>query len=250
MNRTDEEKKMLGQMNQIFNIAEVPVMDFITEFLDKPRGEIFIDSGSSITEPLILMPLEDYKKDVCLKFTLRTIVTDGDSDRVDNINRLLMHEKVCEGIGFLFYCVKSVYTPIVSKSMKDNNDMMNIKMELDQTNWTIAPRYLHELSHKKEFIDMSLSQIIHRKKENIGDMDENNQEYERLVKSLVKLNKDFTPEMFEREKAINDSFKHLPKIAISIADLHVSNLPKVKKNKPTAIGKMPKISETEYENVE
>ena len=157
----DEKKKLQGQMNQIFNIAEVPLMKFIAEFLGENPGKIFHESVPGFTEPLILMPLEDYKKDICLKFTIKNITDDDDTpERVENIRSLLKHEKVREGIGFLYYSIKSVYAAILSKSIVDNKPLLKIKMVLDEENWVFHPKYADTLSHEKDFLEASLGQSM------------------------------------------------------------------------------------------
>ena len=58
-----ESDRLKGQTNQIFNIAEVPLMIYISEFLDEPPEIIFTEYNTNqYTEPLILLPLDDYKK--------------------------------------------------------------------------------------------------------------------------------------------------------------------------------------------
>ena len=133
----EEKNRLHGQMNQIFNLTEAPLMNFIAEFLNENPSKIFHDAVPGFHEPFILMPLEDYKKDICLKFTLKNIKdSDDDPSRVENIKSLLKHEKVREGIGFLYYSIKNVYAAILSKALVDNKPMLKIKMSLDENNWT------------------------------------------------------------------------------------------------------------------
>ena len=53
---SDEYKKT----NQIFNIAEARVMEFISKFLDEHPNIVFIDEIPKYVEPLILLPFADY----------------------------------------------------------------------------------------------------------------------------------------------------------------------------------------------
>lgn len=64
MDSKSEEEKMRAQTNQIFNMVERPVMQFISKFLDEPVGVIFKDKLIDQVDPLILRPIEEYDKDL------------------------------------------------------------------------------------------------------------------------------------------------------------------------------------------
>ena len=248
----EEKNRLEGQMNQIFNIAEAPLMSFISEFLGENPGKIFHDEVHGFHEPLILMPLDDYKKDICLKFTIKNI-TDADDtpERTENIRSLLKHEKVREGIGFLFYSIKSVYAAILSKAMVDNKSMLKIKMALDEDNWVFYPKYADDLSHKKDYLEASLGQNMELRKNKDQPkkiLDDLKKTFNELVAELVEVNGQITPEILQKEETKNASFKDKVKIGIFIEDLHISDLPKPEKN---MLNKdLPKINSSSYEEAD
>ena len=65
--------KVRQQKMQIFNIAEKPIMEYISSFLEETPNTVFNSDIPTESDPLILLPIDDYKKDVYLKFTLKTI---------------------------------------------------------------------------------------------------------------------------------------------------------------------------------
>lgn len=247
--KSSNENQIKGQMNQMFNMTEAPLMHFISDFLNKPHNELFYDSIPCFSEPLILLPLDDYKKDICLKFTLKNI-NKTDNCRIDNITDLIKHERVREGIGFLYYSIKNVYAALLSKGMVDNKPMLQIKMVLDEENWLFYPKFAHELSHRKDFLESSLGQVIKMKQNTNLSPDEINKlntEFHQLVDDLTALSKEITPEILKLEDDMNASFKDKAKLGIFIEDLHTSLLPsnKNKKNNPT----LPTITGNQYEEV-
>ena len=113
---TKEERRI--QTNRIFNIAEQHVMNFIAQFLDETPNAIFNDPLPTYVEPLILLPFDEYKKDTCIKFTIKPVNLSKETPvSTINIDNIIMHKKVKEGIGFLWYCIKEVFTSIVASSI-------------------------------------------------------------------------------------------------------------------------------------
>lgn len=243
-----EQDRIQGQTNQIFNIAECVVMEFISHFLEEDPSVVFKDKIPQYVEPLILLPLEDYKKNICLKFTMRIIGPDEDmDDRIRFINTLIKHEKVREGLGFLFYCVKNVYSAVVETAVINKKPLINTKFGLDEQNHLFYPRFHHELNHKKEFFETALGNIMgmqSRKDEFSKEMlDDANKEFHNLVKLVSEVNAQITPEITKLEKEINESYSNKPRIGIFIEELHKNDLPVAKNMKST----LPTISGPTYE---
>jgi hypothetical protein len=242
-----EQDKIQGQTNQIFNIAESVVMEYISHFLEEEASVIFKDTIPQYVEPLILLPLDDYKKNICLKFTMRTIGPDDDmSDRIRFINTLVKHEKVREGLGFLFYCVKNVYSAVVETSVINKNPLINTKIALDEQNHLLYMRFQHELMQKKEFFELALGNIMEMRSrrdefpKNI--LDDADKEFHNLVKMVAEVNAQITPEIAELEKEINKSYVNKPRIGIFVEELHRDELPSAKNMKPA----LPAISGPTY----
>ena len=65
----------VSKTNQMFNIAERPVMEFISKFLDEPINVIFNDELPTYVQQLTLLPIKEYREGICLKFTIKPIVS-------------------------------------------------------------------------------------------------------------------------------------------------------------------------------
>ena len=70
---------------------------------DVTDSDVFNEPITIVEDPLILMPWEDYKKDICLKFTVKHVSANY---RLD-IGDLSKHENVLQAIGFLYYALKN-----------------------------------------------------------------------------------------------------------------------------------------------
>lgn len=224
-----EERKI--QANQIFNIAEQHVMNFIAQFLEETPNAIFKDPLPTYVEPLILLPFDEYKEDVCIKFTIKPIIlNENDTPPALTIDSIIEHKKVKEGIGFLWHCIKEVFNAIISSSMINSKPMDNISMVLDEENWAFCPRYSHDLTIKKGFLEDALGKLMYIKK-NIHKFPEEmaneiTQEFPKVVNQLKDLNKQLTPEIREEEKRINDSYIGKTVLGIFVEEILKKDLPK------------------------
>jgi hypothetical protein len=229
----DESDKLRDQAHQMFNIAEKPVMTFISELLEEDPSVIFNEEIPEFAEPLILLPFEDYKKDVCLKFTLKPLrLSDDENSRKQFIGDILLHEKVREGIGFLFHCVRNVYASVMGSSVINNKPLLNIKLDLDTKNFVFYPKFCHELTIKKEFFETSLGNLLEmkRNKDDIPKetMDEMDKEFHNLINCIADVDKNLSPEIKQMEERMNNSFKDSVKLGIFIDELHKKDLAKPK----------------------
>lgn len=226
-NKSDQQRKT----NQIFNIAERPVMDFISAFLEEPNNVIFKDDSPTYIEPLILLPMHDYKEGVCIKFTIKPInLSEERTEQPLSINSVIEHPKVKEGIGFLWYCVKEAYTAIVATAMFNNKPLSCTSMDLNETDWVFYPKYASELTHKKNFLENALGKLMYIKK-NISDFppemsDEIIKEFPRIEDQLKDVNSKLTPEIIMSEKTINDTYTNKAVLGIFIEEILESDLPK------------------------
>jgi hypothetical protein len=237
--KTDDEKKQIikQQTNQIFNIAEQPVMQYISEFLNEEPSVLFKDNIPDIAEPLILLPLEDYKKNIYVKFTLNSTHTDNDIEfnkqRIAKINSMIKHEKVKEGIGFLYYCIKSVYASILTASVINNSPLINLKILLDDVNWLFYLQFSHESTYKKLFYQDVIQNIMDSKSSSDKlDKQQQQQINKEFVVAVNELNKlKITPEIEKLEVDMNKSYEQKVKLCICIEDITEDELPKQKNNK-------------------
>jgi hypothetical protein len=248
-----KEEKIKQQTRQIFNISEKPILEYITDFLEEPASVIFKEDMPKESDPLILLPIPEYKEGVYLKFTLKTIdATDADnidSHRITSINDIIHYKHVKESIGFLVYCIKSAYPSIIASSMINNKPMVHIDLELNESNWTFCPKFRHELTIKKKFLEDALSKIIYMKQQTDEPIPnemaaEINKEYNNIIPALTQVNTDITPEILESEKKINISYRIKPVIGIFVTEINESQLPKYNNQQH----KLPTISSQSYED--
>lgn len=248
----DAQKKneMMQKTQQIFNIAEKPIMEFIALFLEEDPTVIFNDEIPTESEPLILLPLKEYKKNIYLKFILKPhdpTNEASDSQRICNINDIIHHQNVKDSIGFLLYCIKSAFPSIVASGMINNKPMINVDLELDESNWTFYPKFQHELTIKKKFLEESLSKIMYMKQQKDDSLPtemipEINKEFHNIVTALGNVNSEFTPDITEMEEKINKSYINKPTIGLFVEEITKSQLPKPKQSQ------LPVISSKSYED--
>jgi hypothetical protein len=225
-----KEERML-QTNQIFNMAERPVMEFIAKFLDETPNVLFRDELPTYVEPLILMPFEGYKDDICIKFTIKPVILTDDQPEPDlTIDSIIEHQRVKEGIGFLFYCIKEAYSAIISSAMINNKPMDNITMDLNETDWVFYPKYSNDLTTKKSFLEDALGKLMYIN-QNIGKFPpdmvaEITQEFPKVTDQLTAVNDQITPELIATDQKINDSYADRAVLGIFVEEIHRRDLPK------------------------
>ena len=223
---------------QIFNIAEKPVMEFLALFLDEPHDTIFRDELPIASDPLILLPLADYKLDTYIKFTIKPInlandsreSVSNDSVRCGIINNIIKHQLVKNGIGFLWYCVKEVFASIIASSMINNKPLQNITIELNEQNWTFYPKYLCDLSHKKNFLEQAvikLTNITENSDKFDGDIADVEKNLQSAMLELINVNNQITPEVLDEETKINNSYSSKMVLAIFTEEIFEKDLPKI-----------------------
>lgn len=218
-----EQEKLNLQMQKVFNTAEKPLMRYIVAFLDETPETLFVDEMPEIEEPLILLPMEDYKKNICIKFTLDNV----DSNHKLDIKDLLKYELVNNAIGFLYYCIKSAYSAIVS-SMINSKPLENTTLQLCEDSWTFKPIYTHELNKKKLFLEETLSKLMDLRQTNKDTelLIKINKECRKAVDALRSIKSKITPEVLELEERINLEYQSKPRLGIFIEELHKNKLPK------------------------
>jgi hypothetical protein len=251
------------QTNQIFNVAEVVVMDYIAKFLNDEPAAVFSDDMPTFVEPFILLPLDDYKKNICLKFNMIPVDPSGsainakDQDIISQsigMNELVKYEKVREGVGFLYYCAKRVYASVIHTCMIDNKSLASTQLELSQENWSFRPQFFHEVSLKKRLLEETLGRIMYMR-QNSSEVSaemlaEANAEHDNVVNTLIALNKEHTADIKDTEAKINADFAGRARLQVFVTELHKNDLPKPITNEADDLAvqnaSMPKISGSMY----
>lgn len=227
----------VAKTNQMFNIAERPVMEFISKFLDEPINVIFNDELPTYVQQLTLLPIKEYKEDVCLKFTIKPIVNNlSDNDKKmsnDIIDKIIKNGKVKEGIGFIWYCIKEVFKSLVLSSMINKASMENITIELNENNWEFYPKYSHDITQRKNYYENILSELIYYKK-NIDKFPETlttdiNAEYIKTVNELIIINKEIEsmPTLIDDEEKINETYRKNVTLGIFVEECLEKDLPRM-----------------------
>jgi hypothetical protein len=250
--QTQEMQKMKKQVNQMFNISEKVIMEYIAKFLDESPNIIFKDNIPRYSEHLILIPFDEYKNDKYLKFALEVAKkNDTKSKRIEFINDIIHHENVKEAVGFLTYVIKCTLPAVVASSMINNKPMLNISMELDEDTWSFCPTFKNEKFIKRKFYEDSLDRIQEFKM----DKDSfDNLSYEKKLeldeefnKTIVLLNEiEITNDIIESDKKINESYIDQYCLVIKVKEITKDKLPKPKSN-PNQ--QLPTISTVSYKDV-
>lgn len=241
----DEKKEIEYKTNQIFNIIEKPLMEYISEFMNEESSVLFKDDVPEDSDPLILIPIPEYKDNVYLKFTLNTQLKINDNNRITKINNVIKYQNVKDAIGFLLYCIKSALPSIVISGMINNKPMLNINLCLDETNWVFYPKFQHDLTIKKIFLDETIINILNKKQqsdltnENIQDL---NNEFQKTILLLNEIKSQITPNILNLEEKMNKNYNSKPVLAINIEEILHHELPKKNTNK------LPIISNLNYED--
>ena len=217
------------QIDRIFNIAEYPVMEFISKFINDSPSSIFIDNSVKYKEPLILLPFKEYDINKYIQFNL---VIDLRSKIVQKIpiDSIIKHKPVRDGIGFLWHCVREVFESIISSNLINKKNMENITIELDEKNWFFYPKYTNHLSTKK----IELENVIHKidyVNNNLNKFtpDESikiNNEFKNAINQLEILNIQINKEILDDDQKINESFLHRHIIYIQMDEILEADLPK------------------------
>jgi len=244
------DQKIQQQTKQIFDLAENPIMEFISKFLDEPHSLIFKEETTAISEPLILLPIEEYKKDKYIRFNLKVIKNSEKKDyekRLEYLNDIVQYQGIKEALGFVLYCIKTVLPSVVASSMINNKPLLNVNLELDEVDWVFQPVHINDAMTKKKFFEESMEKInyIKSQKQDIPDemVKEMDTEYKNMINELNKLN--ITQDMIDTDKNLTDAYTDGYVIAIVVDEITKDQLPK---SKFDTSDYLPKISENAYED--
>jgi hypothetical protein len=251
--KTNQAKeKAVNQTNQVFNIAEKVVMEFVAAFLEEEPKVIFKEAVTEYSEPLILMPLEDYKKHICVQFDTFITTDRGGDDRIAHIKDLLSFEKVREGIGFLLYCIQNVYASVLATTMINSKPLVNVRIALDTTNWVFYPEFRHEKTYEKEHYETMIRQVAQQftGKEVPPNVTVKLQELVAKINAID--NATDAASIKEVEVKMNELFKSKCVLALSLVDVHKTKVDQMvkalsqKNMKATQAAPLQSIAATQY----
>lgn len=275
--KTDEEKKKF-QAKKMFDIAEKPVMRYISSFLEEDPSVVFTEPLPEIEEPIISFPIKEYDEKKYIRFSLDVVKPDYDFSKIID-TRLLNTEQIKKAIGFISYCVKSVYVSVIMSGMINKNSMVNVELTFDEETLTFRPVYSHELIVKRDILEKSLAQLVlvkgkflQARKEldsNVMELDDYEKNKSVIEEKMVEVNTELnkvTSTLNDIQKQIvdnnvinlvteyNNKYKNKPCLGIIINEMLEHELPPItrelsKGEKNSQILKELKpISETKYED--
>jgi hypothetical protein len=240
---TESEEKLKKEMSMVFDMTENPIMEYIADFLEEPPSVVFKEAVPTFINPLIMKPIEDYKKGIYLKFSLKSVI---DNQTNPNIKELIKHESIRETIGFIYYAVKICYSSIVASSMINNKPMVNTSLVLDEDTWSFYPQYQHDDTIKQNFLQETLGNVtgMRTNLNNYSPDDQKtiNKDYLSLMTQLGDL--EITDDIKDEESAVNKTYTTKPRLVIVVDELQEKDLPKPKKIKQSP--KLTHISNTKY----
>ena len=174
-------------------------------------------------------------------------ISSTDSTCKEKIDSLIKYDNIKEAIGFLFYCIKIVYPSVVASCMINNKPLLNTKLELDEENWVFKSVFLHELNHKRIFMEESLVKLFEMKN-NMDQLppemvDEVNAETANIIKTLSDVNEQITQDVLDIEKNINSSYNDKAVLGIFVEEININDLPK---NKEMENIVMPSVTNNSY----
>ena len=240
-----DNNKKLNEVNRVFNIAENPLMNYISDFLGESASVIFKDAVPDFVEPLIMLPIHEYKEGVHFMFELKTIHPGDDSStRVDAIDNVVEFDRIKEGVGFLFYCIKTVYASLLGSDSMDGHAMDNVNFKIDEKTWEFYPYYRHDLTIKKQFYEETLHKLLQNKAAYKKD---DPQKYKNMLSKYIgdiqKINLEITPDILKLEAQLNEKYKSQPKLGIFMKELMEHEIPRP----PNPSPKLSSVSSTRYE---
>lgn len=222
----DVKKKQ--QVNRVFNLAERPIMLYIKSLYSSMIGgdvsdlSIFEDTIPIIEDPLILMPWEDYKKNICLKFSVKPVASGYSLDLGD----LAKHENVLQAIGFLYYAMRTVYASVVSSTvLKEKKYFDNTLLEMNQNTLNMFPRFYQPKTIALNILNQKMGQIIDERTNNKFSK-EQHLEFTSIVNQINMIKSQITEEEKIEERKNNIQLDNLPILGIFIEEIHKDNLPK------------------------
>lgn len=181
------------QAEKTFNTAERPVKLWMSYFVDEDPAVLF-DSVPDFLEPLILqckndksmnLP-EEFKKhcDNDELFMIRLDITSKPFNKDENIHQDMM-PIISNSIGFLNFCVKTVYSSILQSESRMEK-FKNISLELDVDTLTYKPVYISDDCMECNVLKNRLDELK-RCKDNLKKAQEDTEELQEQIDKKVTL---------------------------------------------------------------
>lgn len=255
---TTETDQLKKQTEQLFNFSEKPIMEYVCNFLNKNQSSLFIDKIPDKSDPLILLPIDDYKKNVYISFTLKTVYPNDTDEfnvneisRISALNDIIKYERVKESIGFIVYCIKTAFPSIIASGMIDNKPMINTFLELNENKWALVPIFNSDLTIKKKILEETLTKIMFMKQDNDNKLTQENLieiniQLENVINKLTEVNNSINIQGLENEKKINIEYTNKPFIGIFVEEISEKDLPVRKNTSEQKYSNLKSISTSSY----
>lgn len=225
----------------VFECAEQVVQNWIAHILDCDVDALF-DKPAIYTKRLYLAPGKKNHKKKGKKF-IQLKLSIVPNDYILDQKIIMEHQGVKDTLGFLLYCVKTVYAAIVNAHAID--DVKNIGIALDNNNITYYPTFMHIDLLKYDEINKCVSKLLKQKSENKCDDDWDNNWNITMALLEDTTKKIETNNIIEICKTANDSLRDKKKIGIKMKYISKKKLPSCKLGQT-----LPKISDVAYEDID
>lgn len=154
----------------VFEVAEYVIMDWISYLIDKPLNSIF-KGGSRMTKSLYI-DAKDPDTNANMVYEIKPSIVPHDYEL--NLNGL--NKQCLEAVGFIIYCIKTVYLSIIELLKEyvknaENNDQSNdnyllykelindIKLSM-ANNHTFYGTYIHPDLVKKDQLEVCINKLL------------------------------------------------------------------------------------------
>jgi hypothetical protein len=226
------------KVNKMFDMSEKTIMEYISNFLDMDPKDLFKDPIPEFSKSIVLHPIKEYNKDKYLQITLKVMPCDYDITKVVS-NNLLNQDIIKKSMGFLVYCVNSVYVSVVMANMKDRNLIINTELKFDDKTLGFVPVYAHELTVKHSIAEKKMNELLIVKRGILAERSEKseilskkydvietkvkeiNLELNSVMADLISLNNQLNDTIITKLISDNvDKYKTKPVIGIVITELN------------------------------
>jgi len=218
--------------NKAFDVAEVPVRNWISYFTEKSSEDLFKDKINK-ADSIWLHPTKPGEKYIELK--IKMVSKDYKHSIGDSVNE----KRVQDAIQFLAYSINTVYHPIVAKIDDNPNDIKNITVAWDEKNYIYIPQYTPPPVKKLNVLTNQVNYLLSCKENVMKDGTETQRkewhaDYKKVLDDQTEARKEVEP----LKEQINEKNKYLEsckRIGISVKKYKESQLPKTMfmKNLPT-----------------
>jgi hypothetical protein len=224
MTDAQPDEKVNLQINKMFDLAEKPIMEYISYALKSDPREIFQfpEDLNLKTDELILMPLEEVGNYLCFKLEVVTY------DYENTIPAELLENKDIKGsLKFLDHSVQEVYNAITAKSLSEagltKSFAASFHFEFDENDVSFKPIYVYHTRRQVNIFEKCKKELqdfyeAHQQNNTWEDVDEKvqtqwNSHYGQIISALENMHYDEAT-ADKKEEEMKEYLKNSHKLAV------------------------------------